>query len=56
VAIQWSADIAPQRRFLPRALRLVTVWFVLAFVFPFVLFVLLMQRTASRVRCLLHPN
>jgi hypothetical protein len=50
VAIVSSADIAPRRRFVPRALRVVTIRLVLVFVMPFVLafvlFVLFVRRIA----------
>jgi hypothetical protein len=49
VAILSSADIAPRRRFVPRALRVVTIRLVLAFVL-FVLFVRRIARWAGANR------
>jgi hypothetical protein len=60
VAIHWSANDAARRRFVPRALGVVTIRLVLVFVMPFVLafvlFVLFVRRIARLARGLLHSN
>jgi len=43
-------------RWVLRALRIVMIWFMAAFVLAFILFALLIQRVARWARGLLHSN